>query len=161
MVNEKDFKRYELGEKYSKMKMEKRKRLVKQISSKLNKIKAKNKQLQEQIDKLYSQKESEWEIEEKLNLLKHTYKKGDYVVVREGIIGSDKKVENNYKICKVLELKKIKDYVLMNCAVGIKEAYVKYKVNESQIVCHIDSLASIGKIQVYNESWKGKIKKNN
>ena len=149
---------FELGAKYSKLTIAARKNLIKKYSAKLKEIDKLANRRRKAYDKQTQEKKKigdESELRNKINLLKHTYHIGDYVVIKEKTTaGAD------HKICNVLTLIGVKDHIIADTTIPLKNAFVKLKVNEKNIICSIEAIRSIPTIKYHKEDWQGKITAN-
>ena len=146
-----------LGVESSKLNDSDRKNLIKELSGKLNNIKKNNKQLYSDMDKLNKKIVNEYDLEKQLNMLKHTYEKGDFVVVKEYEGMDDGTTQTKYIICEITQLKNVKEYIVRDFTVGMKYCFTRELIHERNILCHVNAVKSISNIEVYDESYKGKI----
>ena len=144
-----------IGERYSRLSDEKRKEKVKEVKSKLKSIKEKNKRIQEKITNLYNEKmnDKEYDLEQHLELLTHTYQVGEWVILKGQT--SD---ETQFTFAKIKRKIANKRYEVYDYNCGLKGCFTMPKIHENQIVCKIGDVASFRDIKFYDTSYLGKVK---
>ena len=143
---------------YSKLDSNERKNLIRKYTTQLKKIEKIEKEQAEfnnNFNKMKAKICDKWDIIDRIKLLKHIYSIGSYVVIKDTVGIKDPKVI--YRICEVLEHKRVKDYIVKDTSIGMKNCFVREKINEKHILCGIESIHSISEMKFYKEGWKGKI----